>query len=200
MADLGDVPRKHASLSGPAQLRAMADDYILAARNKIASAARHLAALNELRAGDEAERPEIQDAFEDIISRGFSAGDQLAEAVALKAGLRIRNNSPEKLLKRLAGESTPARAPFESCIQYLRDWTDEAIVRDARARRNSAVHHHYEKRPYKPKGTWMLDEVTVGDGPSPYRGPLDVHSYCATYVDRLALLERAARALERATS
>jgi hypothetical protein len=31
----------------------MADDYILAARNKIASAKRHLAALNKLRAGDE---------------------------------------------------------------------------------------------------------------------------------------------------
>jgi hypothetical protein len=51
----------------------MADDYILAARNKIASTTRHLAALNKLRAGDESERSQIQDAYEDIISRGFSA-------------------------------------------------------------------------------------------------------------------------------
>jgi hypothetical protein len=174
----------------------MADDYIVAARNKIASASRHLVALNKLRAGDESERAQIQDAFEGIIFRGFSAGDQLAEAIALKAGLRIPNNSPEKLLQRFAQDSFPAPPEFASCIQHLRDWSGEAIVRDARARRNSAVHHHYEKRPYKPKGTWMLDEVTIRREVSPYDGPLDVHSYCATYVDKLALLEKAARALE----
>jgi len=58
----------------------MADDYMLAARNKIASATRHLAALEKLRAGDESERSQIQDAYEGIISRGFSAGDQLARS------------------------------------------------------------------------------------------------------------------------
>jgi hypothetical protein len=42
----------------------------------------------------------------------------------------------------------------------------------------------------------MLDEVTNRDQVSPYDGPLDVHSYCANYVDKLALLEKAARALE----
>jgi hypothetical protein len=56
----------------------MADDYILAARDEIASAKRHLAALNKLCTGDESERSQIQDAYEDNISRGFSAGDQLA--------------------------------------------------------------------------------------------------------------------------
>ncbi|MGH3029406.1 MAG: hypothetical protein ACRDNE_01310 [Gaiellaceae bacterium] len=68
----------------------MADDYILAARNKIASATRRLAALEKLRAGDESERSQIQDAYEYVISRGFSAGDQLAEAIALRAERRIR--------------------------------------------------------------------------------------------------------------
>lgn len=178
----------------------MADDYILAARNKIASAKRHLATLNKLRAGDESERSQIQDAYEGIISRGFSAGDQLAEAIALKAGVRIRNNSPEKLLKKLAHEPLPALDELESCIQHLRDWAEEAIVRDARARRNTAVHHHYEKRPYKPEGTWMLDEVTIRGEVSPYQGPLDVHSYCATFVEKLASLEKAARSLQRAGS
>jgi hypothetical protein len=178
----------------------VADDYILAARNKLASARRHLAALNKLRAGDESERSQIQDAFEDIISRGFSAGDQLAEAIALKAGLQIRNNSPEKLLKRLEKTSVPSRDEFESCIQRLREWTEEAIVRDARARRNSAVHHHYEKRPYKLQGTWMLDAVTIRGEVSPYQGLLDVHSYCATFVEKLASLEKAAQSLQRAGS
>ena len=42
----------------------MADGYILAARNKIASAKRHLAALNKLRAGDESERSQIQEPTE----------------------------------------------------------------------------------------------------------------------------------------
>jgi hypothetical protein len=175
----------------------MADDYILAARNKIASAKRHLAALNTLRAGDESERSQIQDAYEDIISRGFSAGDQLAEAIARKTGLRIRNNSPETLLKRLAQEPVPARDELEPSIEHLREWAEEAIVRDARARRNSAIHHHYEKRPYKPEGTWMLDEVTIRGEVSPYQGPLDVHSCCATYVEKLSLLEKAARSLGR---
>ncbi len=176
----------------------MADDYILAARNKIASATRHLAALEKLRAGDESERSQIQDAYEDVISRGFSAGDQLAEAIALRAELRIRNNSPEKLLKTLEQKAVPARDGLEPSIRHLREWAEEAIVRDARARRNSAVHHHYEKRPYKPKGTWMLDEVTIRGEVSPYQGLLDVHSYCATFVDKLASLEKAARSLQRA--
>jgi hypothetical protein len=72
-------------------------------------------------------------------------------------------------------------------------------VRDARARRNTAV-HHYEKRPYKPKGTWMLDEVTIRGEVSPYHGLLDVHSYWATFVEKLASLEKAARSLQRAGS
>jgi hypothetical protein len=73
-------------------------------------------------------------------------------------------------------------------------------MRDARARRNSAVHHHYEKRPYKPRGTWMLDEVTIRGEASPYQGPLDVHSYCATYVETLTLLEKATNSLQRVGS
>ena len=175
----------------------MADDYILAACNKIASASRHLATLNELRAGDESERPLVQDAFEDILSRGFSAGDQLAEAIALRAGLRIRNNSPEKLFKKLEQERIHVGDGLQLSIEHLRKWVDEAIVGDARARRNSAVHHHYEKRPYKAKATWMLDEVSVRGEKSPYDGPLDVHSYCATFVKKLPLLEKAARELVR---
>jgi hypothetical protein len=51
LADLGSVPRRRTSLPGSAdlngQLAQMADDYILAARNKIASAKRHLDALDE---------------------------------------------------------------------------------------------------------------------------------------------------------
>ena len=43
----------------------------------------------------------------------------------------------------------------------FREWTSEAIVGDARERRNSAVHHHYEKRPNKVEATWVLGEVTV---------------------------------------
>lgn len=56
----------------------MADDYILAARNKIASAKRHLDALDELRAGDESERSQIQDAYEGIISRGCRSSSTAA--------------------------------------------------------------------------------------------------------------------------
>jgi hypothetical protein len=169
------------------------DDYLLAARNKIASARRHLAALNKLRAGDESERSEIQDSYETIIARGFSAGDQLAEAIAIKVGLRIRNNSPDKLLKALADDGADP-TELES-TQYLREWAQEQIVRDARLRRNSAVHHHYEKRPYKPEGTWILEKANPRGEESPYEGPLDVHSYCATYVEKLDLLEKAVRSL-----
>jgi hypothetical protein len=104
------------------------------------------------------------------------------------------------VLTKLAQEPIPARDELEPCIQHLREWAEEAIVRDARARRNSAVHHHYEKRPYRPKGTWMLDEVTIRGEVSPYQGQLDVHSYCATYVEKLASLDKAARSLQRAGS
>ncbi len=100
------------------------------------------------------------------------------------------------MLKKLAQEPIPAREKLEPSIQQLCEWAEEAIVRDARARRNSAVHHHYEKRPYRPKGTWMLDEVAIRGETSPYQGPLDVHSYCATYVEKLALLEKAASSLQ----
>ena len=46
----------------------------------------------------------------------------------------------------------------------------------------------------------MLDEVTIRGEVSPYQGLLDVHSYCATFVDKLAPLEKAARSLQRADS
>lgn len=104
------------------------------------------------------------------------------------------------MFKKLAQDPNPPNAGLQSSIEHLRDWAEDAIVGDARARRNSAVHHHYEKWPYKAKATWILDEVTVRGEKSAYAGPLDVHSYCATFVRKLALLERAARALERAAS
>ncbi len=75
----------------------MTDEYVVAARNKTDSARRHLAALDKLRSGEESERPQVQDAFEDIVSRGFSVGDQSAGAIALRLGLEIRNVSPNKL-------------------------------------------------------------------------------------------------------
>jgi hypothetical protein len=63
-----------------------------------------------------------------------------------RAGLRIPNNSPEKLLRRLAQEPGPARDEFESGIEHLREWAEEAIVRDARGRRNTAVHRAEKQR------------------------------------------------------
>jgi hypothetical protein len=33
--------------------------------------------------------------------------------------------------------------------------------------RNLTVHDHYEKRPSKPKGTWMLDKVMIGGPAAP---------------------------------
>lgn len=64
--------------------------------------------------------------------------------------------------------------------------------------RNRAVHHHYQKRPYRPELTWLLDPVQIGGKPSPYQGPLDVHDYCANYFTALAKLEEAARLVESA--
>jgi len=60
---------------------------------------------------------------------------------------------------------------------------------DARRRRNLAVHESYVKTPMALQRTWLLEPVTIVGRPSPYEGPLEVHTYCDAYVETLAELE-----------
>jgi hypothetical protein len=83
----------------------------------------------------------------------------------------------------------PPAEELASCISALRAWADEPIVRDARERRKLAVHAHYEKRPYRLRLTWLLDEVIVRGQPSPYQGSLEIHAYCEAFVGALTRLE-----------
>ena len=168
------------------------DVYIDAARNKIGLARRHLLMLDSFRAGEPGEREDIQLNFEGVLRNGESAADQLAEAVTLKLKLGVRNPSAHKVIQALT-DSDVDPEPFTA---HLRTWVTIPIVIDAHKRRRDAVHHHYEKRPYKALGTWLLEPQTVNGTPSPYDGPLDVHAYCAAYVNTLDLLEETARQLE----
>jgi hypothetical protein len=163
-------------------------EYLDAAANKIALARADYADLEALREGVEYERQGIQRAFEGLIRNGFSAGDQAWAALAAAAGVRRRRNTPE-LRRALA--NAPVSDELGRCISALGAWTDKPIVCDARVRRNLAVHDHYEKKPYKLHRTWLLEEVSLRDGPSPYRGSLEIHSYCETFVRALSVLERA---------
>jgi hypothetical protein len=173
----------------------LADEYIEAARNKISIARRFMHQLNQLRAGDEREREEIQPNFEGVLTSSFSAADQLAAAAAHRLGLNVGHASPGPLL-RAVDERGGEVGGLAACLALLRQWTCEPVVVDARRQRNLAVHDHYEKRPYKPELTWVLDPVLVQDKPSPYRGPRDVHSYCALFAAELAKLESAAGFME----
>jgi hypothetical protein len=161
--------------------------YAEAAHNKLAFAEACCAELDRLRRGEEGERPAIQRAFEGLISSGVSAGDQLSAALAERAGVRLRPNTPAALLERISDG--------DELICAFRDWAELPVVRDARQRRNLAIHAHYEKRPYRPELTWLLEPITVRGAPSPYDGPLDVHSYAAAYAESLAALAHIADAL-----
>jgi hypothetical protein len=166
--------------------------YLEAAANKIALAREHYAELELLRAGEEHERRGIQSAFEAVLGNGISAGDQVAGALAAAVGLDLgRRNTPRELLRIIGRKDAPPTRDLAPCIEALRAWAEEPIVRDARERRNLAVHAHYEKRPYRAHLTWLLEEVTVLGQPSPYRGSLEIHIYSERYVDTLARLERA---------
>ncbi len=170
----------------------MSGDYLDAARNKISLARKHLTELDKFREGEPEERENIQMHFEGVVRSGESASDQLAEAVAAMLRLQLRNPSAQKVVQavRDAGDQR------EILLVHLREWVSTPIVIDAHKRRRDAVHHYYEKRPYKALGTWILEPQTINGASSPYEGPLDVHSYCAGYVDTLTLLEETARELE----
>jgi hypothetical protein len=173
-------------------LRTMSiEAYLDAAANKIALARDHYADLDALREGAEHERRQVQSAFEGVIGNGISAGDQAAAALGAAAGVDLgRRNTPEELLRALARADRQPVDELAACISALRAWADEPVVRDARERRNLAVHAHYEKRPYKLRLTWLLDEVFVRGRSSPYHGALEIHSYCEAFVGSLAHLER----------
>lgn len=164
--------------------------YLEAAANKIALARDHYADLDAVREGVEGERRQVQSAFEGVIGNGISAGDQAAAALGTAVGVDLgRRNTPGALQRALAGLDRAGVDELASCISALRAWADEPVVRDARERRNLAVHAHYEKRPYKLRLTWLLDEVVVHGRPSPYRGSLEIHIYCEAFVGSLARLE-----------
>jgi hypothetical protein len=78
----------------------------------------------------------------------------------------------------------------DELIDAFRAWAESAIARDARRRRNLAIHAHYENRPHRTELTWLLDPVEVDGKPSPYDGPVDVHSYAAAFAESLTALER----------
>ncbi len=176
-------------------------EYLEAAANKIALARDHYSDLDALREGGEHERRRIQSAFEGVIGNGISAGDQAAAALAAAAGLDLgTRNTPRELLRALAHADAAPADELAPCVSAIRAWADEPVVRDARERRNLAVHAHYEKKPNKLHLTWLLEEVTPRGRPSPYRGSLEIHSYCETFVGTLGALERAndcVRALSR---
>jgi len=163
------------------------DPFAVAALNKIRMAEADLGDLEALREGSEDERPHIQRALEGILNGGASAGDQLAQALARRLGLRLGRNTPSELLRAVAARA-PELGELERQVDAFSAWANEPIVRDARERRNLAVHAHYEKRPYREKLTWLLDAITIRGEPSVYNGPLDVHTYCATYVATLRRL------------
>jgi hypothetical protein len=132
-----------------------------------------------------------QSAFEGVIGNGISAGDQVTAALAAALGLDLdRRNTPRELRRALARPDAPHPGRLGPCVSALDAWADAPVVRDARERRNLAVHAHYEKKPYKPHLTWLLEEVTLRGRPSPYRGSLEIHGYCETFVAALAVLER----------
>jgi hypothetical protein len=165
--------------------------YLEAAANKIVLAREHYAELDALREGAEHERRRIQSAYEGVIGNGISAGDQAAAALAAAAGLNLgRRNTPRELLRALTRAGAPLADDLALCTSALRAWADEPVVRDARERRNLAVHAHYEKRPYKLRLTWLLDEVVVRGRTSPYDGSLEIHAYCEVFVGSLVRLER----------
>jgi hypothetical protein len=169
----------------------MVSRYLEAASNKIALARDHVADLHRLRAGEEGERRLIQSAFESVIGNGISAGDQSAAALADVLGLDLRRrHTPRELLAVVDRDTAAAGDDVARCIELLRSWTEKPIVRDARERRNLAVHAHYEKRPYKLHLTWLLDTVTIRNEPSPYDGSLEIHAYCEAFAAALAHLEQ----------
>jgi hypothetical protein len=175
----------------PRHLRTMSiEAYLDAAANKIALAHDHYADLDALREGAEHERRQVQSAFEGVVGNGISAGDQAAAALGAAAGVDLgRRNTPEELLRALARADRQPVDELAACISALRAWADEPVVRDARERRNLAIHAHYEKQPYKLRLTWLLDEVFVRGRSSPYHGALEIHSYCEAFVGSLAHLE-----------
>ena len=176
----------------------MTEPYLQAALNKISIVERFFSALEKLREGEDQERPEIQLNFEGVLASGFSAGDQLARAIATRLGIK-GTDSAGNLLKALESGEVDL-AELADCTNGFLAWVREPIVRDARRRRNQAVHSHYEKTPHKLARTWILQPITLSGGPSPYKGPLDVHSYCAMYVAALRRLRDVARCLETKAS
>lgn len=102
-------------------------------------------------------------------------------------------------LRVLDGDAAPTAPDLTPFVEALRTWTAEAIVRDAYARRNLAVHAHYAKRPNHVRRTWLLKPVPVDGSASPYQGPLDVHGYCEAYIGALTRLEQIADACRRKT-
>lgn len=166
------------------------DAYLEAAANKIVLARDHYADLDSLRDGEEHERRRIQSAFEGVISNGISAGDQIAAALAAAAGVDLgRRNTPRELIRAVDRAEARLVGNVAQCVDVLQAWAGDPIVRDARERRNAAVHSHYEKRPHKSRLTWLLEAVAVRGRPSPYQGTLEVHNYCEAFVGTLAQLE-----------
>jgi hypothetical protein len=161
--------------------------YAEAALNKVELAERDLLDLRAVREGVEVERAAIQRALEGILSRGTSAGDQLAGALAAEMGVSLKRNTPQSLLK-LIDDQPEAASQCTDLVQAFRAWANEPIVRDARSRRNLAIHDHYEKSPNRLIKTWLLEEILVDRKPSPYHGPLDVHTYCEGFINTLQLL------------
>ena len=170
-------------------------NYLDAAQNKIRVARRHFELLMLMREGSEAEQTDVQIHFEGLIGAGSSAGDQISEAVARLLGVKIRTNSPGKLLNRI--DQLAISDELARCLVSLRTWVETPIVQDAHKRRRLAVHHHYVKAPNRLLGSWMLEEEEIDGAPSPYAGPLDIHSYGAVYMQALEELERCVTCLLR---
>ena len=168
-------------------------EYLDAAANKIAIAREYCGDLHRLREGVEHERRAVQRAFEGAISSSISAGDQVSAALAAAAGINLgRGNTPRGLLRALASpDGAHSLEQLKPCVNALRTWHEDPVVQDAHERRNLAMHAHYEKRPYKVRLTWLLEEISPWGQPSPYHGTLEIHGYCDALVATLVHLDRA---------
>jgi hypothetical protein len=159
-------------------------DYLYAARRKCRLAHFHVdelgaRLLREQSEGEETPSVPVQAHFEGVLYACIAASDQVAEALARMYELRRENYNLTKALKcvRLRRIQAP-----NNILERLADWNDHGIMKDVRALRNRATHHHYRK--HRASAAWEVQ-------PSGVRGGCrnrQLEAYCRCAVAHLELL------------
>lgn len=164
-------------------------EYLHAAGRKIKIAIYHQEALRDLlerwtpRAGP---LPiAMQAHFEGVLYAFIAAADQLAEGIEFSLGRGGDRPNLDRVLQGL-----PDGGPW----RQLREWDDAAIVKDVRAIRRRATHHHYQK-------VLRGFQVEVELPPTPvYDGLRTLGEYTAAAVAHLRQLEAILEAVEQELS